>query len=116
MVMFTLSTKQFVKFHPPYADGGALLYFIRDPDSRRFRVTEKTEEEKELEEFVSFERYRDLIKHRRRVYHAAGVSLDSERNAKLTKPSLGSSSGLAKSTKPSGTWDISEDLYVGYIC
>ncbi|KVI09045.1 Suppressor of white apricot N-terminal domain-containing protein [Cynara cardunculus var. scolymus] len=47
-------------------DGRALLDFIRDPDSRRFRVIEKTEEEEELEEFVSFERYRDLIKHRRR--------------------------------------------------
>ncbi|KAL4577418.1 hypothetical protein LXL04_013527 [Taraxacum kok-saghyz] len=49
-------------------DGRALLDFIRDPDSRRFRVTEKTEEEEELEEFVSFERYRDLIKHRRRGF------------------------------------------------
>ena len=47
-------------------DGRALLDFIRDPDSRRFRVVEKTEEEEELEEFVNFERYRDLIKHRRR--------------------------------------------------
>ncbi|KAJ9540808.1 hypothetical protein OSB04_027314 [Centaurea solstitialis] len=45
-------------------DGRALLDFIRDPDSRRFRVIEKTEEEEELEEFVSFERFRDLIKHR----------------------------------------------------
>ncbi|KAM0022441.1 putative suppressor of white apricot domain-containing protein [Helianthus debilis subsp. tardiflorus] len=49
-------------------DGRALLDFIRDSDSRRFRVTEKTEEEEELEEFVSFERYRDLIKHRRRGF------------------------------------------------
>nr|XP_043631756.1 CLK4-associating serine/arginine rich protein [Erigeron canadensis] len=49
-------------------DGRALLDFIRDPDSRRFRVVEKTEEEEELEEFVSFERYRDLIKHRRRGF------------------------------------------------
>lgn len=65
-----------MKVHPPYClvsqysfcrfDGRALLDFIRDPDSRRFRVIEKTEEEEELEEFVSFERYRDLIKHRRR--------------------------------------------------
>ncbi|XP_076946720.1 uncharacterized protein LOC143618356 isoform X2 [Bidens hawaiensis] len=50
-------------------DGRALLDFIRDSDSRRFRVTEKTEEEEELEEFVSFERYRDLIKHRRRGFN-----------------------------------------------
>ncbi|GFQ07066.1 clk4-associating serine/arginine rich protein [Phtheirospermum japonicum] len=47
-------------------DGRALLDFIRDGSSRRVRVPEKTEEEEELEEFVSFERYRDLIKHRRR--------------------------------------------------
>ncbi|KAL6572946.1 hypothetical protein OROHE_002422 [Orobanche hederae] len=47
-------------------DGRALLDFIRDSSSRPFRVTEKTEEEEELEEFVNFERYRDLIKHRRR--------------------------------------------------
>ncbi|KAL9261169.1 CLK4-associating serine/arginine rich protein-like protein [Drosera capensis] len=47
-------------------DGRALLDFIRDPSSRRFRAQEKTEEEEELEEFVNFERYRDLIKHRRR--------------------------------------------------
>ncbi|GMH14787.1 hypothetical protein Nepgr_016628 [Nepenthes gracilis] len=49
-------------------DGRALLDFIRDSDSRRFRVQEKTEEEEELEEFVNFERYRDLIKHRRRGF------------------------------------------------
>lgn len=47
-------------------DGRALLDFIRDPDTRRLRQQEKTEEEEELEEFVNFERYRDLIKHRRR--------------------------------------------------
>lgn len=47
-------------------DGRALLDFIRDPGSRHFRVPEKSEEEEEVEEFVSFERYRDLIKHRRR--------------------------------------------------
>ncbi|KAK6116237.1 hypothetical protein DH2020_050033 [Rehmannia glutinosa] len=49
-------------------DGRALLDFIRDGSSRRFRVPEKTEEEEELEEFVNFERYRDLIKHRRRGF------------------------------------------------
>lgn len=47
-------------------DGRALLDFIRDPGSRHFRAQEKSEEEEELEEFVNFERYRDLIKHRRR--------------------------------------------------
>uniref|UniRef100_A0A164UB95 Suppressor of white apricot N-terminal domain-containing protein n=2 Tax=Daucus carota subsp. sativus TaxID=79200 RepID=A0A164UB95_DAUCS len=49
-------------------DGRALLDFIRDSDSRRIRVPDKTEEEEELEEFVNFERYRDLIKHRRRGF------------------------------------------------
>lgn len=47
-------------------DGRALLDFIRDAGSRHFRAQQKTEEEEELEEFVNFERYRDLIKHRRR--------------------------------------------------
>ncbi|XP_010228531.1 CLK4-associating serine/arginine rich protein isoform X2 [Brachypodium distachyon] len=49
-------------------DGRALLDFIRDPSSRHFRALEKSEEEEELEEFVNFERYRDLIKHRRRGF------------------------------------------------
>ncbi|XP_021714309.1 CLK4-associating serine/arginine rich protein-like [Chenopodium quinoa] len=49
-------------------DGRALLDFIRDPETHRFRQLEKTEEEEELEEFVNFERYRDLIKHRRRGF------------------------------------------------
>jgi hypothetical protein len=47
-------------------DGRALLDFIRDSSSRPFRAQEKSEEDEELEEFVNFERYRDLIKHRRR--------------------------------------------------
>lgn len=33
---------------------------------KRLHAQEKSEEEEELEEFVNFERYRDLIKHRRR--------------------------------------------------
>lgn len=49
-------------------DGRALLDFIRDSSSRPFRVQGKSEEEEELEEFVNFERYRDLIKHRRRGF------------------------------------------------
>ncbi|KAI5684544.1 hypothetical protein M9H77_05772 [Catharanthus roseus] len=48
-------------------DGRALLDFIRDTGSHR-RASEKSEEEQELEEFVNFERYRDLIKHRRRGF------------------------------------------------
>ncbi|XP_056169808.1 uncharacterized protein LOC115663385 isoform X2 [Syzygium oleosum] len=47
-------------------DGRALLDFIRE--SKHSRVKEKSEEEEELEEFVNFERYRDLIKHRRRGF------------------------------------------------
>ena len=47
-------------------DGRALLDFVRDSSSRPFRAQEKSEEDEELEEFVNFERYRDLIKHRRR--------------------------------------------------
>ena len=47
-------------------DGRALLDFIRESGSRNYRAQEKSEEEEELEEFVNFERYRDLIKHRRR--------------------------------------------------
>ncbi|KAJ6798381.1 CLK4-associating serine/arginine rich protein [Iris pallida] len=53
-------------------DGRALLDFIRDSGSRHLRVQEKTEEEEELEEFVNFERYRDLIKHRRRGFTDEG--------------------------------------------
>ncbi|XP_019195528.1 PREDICTED: CLK4-associating serine/arginine rich protein isoform X3 [Ipomoea nil] len=50
-------------------DGRALLDFIRDTSSRHFRAPQRTEEEEELEEFVNFERYRDLIKHRRRGFN-----------------------------------------------
>ncbi|VAI04937.1 unnamed protein product [Triticum turgidum subsp. durum] len=49
-------------------DGRALLDFIRDSSPRSFQTQEKSEEEEELEDFVNFERYRDLIKHRRRGF------------------------------------------------
>ncbi|GLU20019.1 hypothetical protein SLE2022_362370 [Rubroshorea leprosula] len=49
-------------------DGRALLDFIRESGLRRFQAQEKSEEEEEVEEFVNFERYRDLIKHRRRGF------------------------------------------------
>ncbi|WOL02796.1 CLK4-associating serine/arginine rich protein [Canna indica] len=49
-------------------DGRALLDFIRDSSTRAHRVQEKTEEEEEVEELVNFERYRDLIKLRRRGF------------------------------------------------
>ncbi|KAK9228287.1 hypothetical protein WN944_021236 [Citrus x changshan-huyou] len=48
-------------------DGRALLDFIREP-AKHLHAQKKSEEEEELEEFVNFERYRDLIKHRRRGF------------------------------------------------
>ncbi|EXB54404.1 hypothetical protein L484_011067 [Morus notabilis] len=67
-------------------DGRALLDFIREPGSRHFRAQEKSEEEEELEEFVNFERYRDLIKHRRRGFtDEEGLQhVDQELEAKVT--------------------------------
>lgn len=47
-------------------DGRALLDVIREYDPRLRPAREKTDEEEELEELVNFERYRDLIKQRRR--------------------------------------------------
>ncbi|XP_062211472.1 uncharacterized protein LOC133912643 isoform X2 [Phragmites australis] len=69
-------------------DGRALLDFIRDSSSRPFRVQEKSEEEEELEEFVNFERYRDLIKHRRRGFSdEAGLQhVVQELEAKVVLP------------------------------
>ncbi|XP_075501354.1 uncharacterized protein LOC142539643 isoform X2 [Primulina tabacum] len=67
-------------------DGRALLDFIRDTSSRRSRGVDKTEEEEELEEFVNFERYRDLIKHRRRGFtDEDGLQhVNQEMEAKIT--------------------------------
>ncbi|KAF6144009.1 hypothetical protein GIB67_017617 [Kingdonia uniflora] len=69
-------------------DGRALLDFIRDSDSRNFRVQSKTEEEEQLEEFVNFERYRDLIKLRRRGFtDEEGLQhADQEMEAKTAAP------------------------------
>jgi arginine/serine-rich splicing factor 16 len=53
--------KDFCRF-----DGRALLDFIRENDGKFRGQREKTEEEEELEELVNFERYRDLVKHRRK--------------------------------------------------
>ncbi|OWM82173.1 hypothetical protein CDL15_Pgr001747 [Punica granatum] len=62
-------------------DGRALLDFIREP--RHGRAKEKSEEEEELEEFVNFERYRDLIKHR--LSDAEGLQyVHQEMEAKVT--------------------------------
>ena len=67
-------------------DGRALLDFIRDTGHRR--IQEKSEEEEELEEFVNFERYRDLIKHRRRGYtdEEALQHVNQEMEAKAAAP------------------------------
>ncbi|KAL5714154.1 hypothetical protein ACHQM5_016153 [Ranunculus cassubicifolius] len=69
-------------------DGRALLDFIRDSSSRNIRAQSKTEEEEELEEFVNFERYRDLIKHRRRGFmDEEGLQHASQEiEAKITAP------------------------------
>ncbi|KAH9288421.1 hypothetical protein KI387_032538, partial [Taxus chinensis] len=69
-------------------DGRALLDFIREHDPKLYRSREKTEEEEELEEFVNFERYRDLIKHRRRGFNdEEGLeSVDQELEAKAVAP------------------------------
>ncbi|KAJ8764331.1 hypothetical protein K2173_006071 [Erythroxylum novogranatense] len=75
-------------------DGRALLDFIREPGSRHFRAQEKSEEEEELEEFVNFERYRDLIKHRRRGFSDEdGLQhVNQEMEAKTVAPFLSDSS------------------------
>ncbi|KAI9165980.1 hypothetical protein LWI28_024051 [Acer negundo] len=69
-------------------DGRALLDFIREPGSRRFHTQEKSEEEEELEEFVNFERYRDLIKHQRRGFDdEVGLQhVNQEMEAKAAAP------------------------------
>ncbi|KAJ6288654.1 hypothetical protein OIU76_024605 [Salix suchowensis] len=67
-------------------DGCALLDFIRESGTRR--APQKSEEEEELEEFVNFERYRDLIKHRRRGFtDEEGLQhVYQELEAKFTAP------------------------------
>ncbi|XP_050205726.1 uncharacterized protein LOC126655543 isoform X2 [Mercurialis annua] len=82
-------------------DGRALLDFIRE--SKRFRQPEKSEEEEELEEFVSFERYRDLIKHRRRGFtDEEGLQhVNQEMEAKFTLPFASDSTSQASAGKGS---------------
>ncbi|XVF59417.1 hypothetical protein PTKIN_Ptkin07bG0274200 [Pterospermum kingtungense] len=79
-------------------DGRALLDFIREPGTRHFRNQEKTEEEEEVEEFVNFERYRDLIKHRRRGWtDEDGLQqVNLEMEAKVTAPFLSDRSQQAQ--------------------
>ncbi|GAA0169528.1 RNA splicing factor [Lithospermum erythrorhizon] len=81
-------------------DGRALLDFIRDTSSRNFH---KTEQEEELEEFVNFERYRDLIKHRRRGFtDEDGLNhVDQEMEAKVA--ALFNSDSKPHATQPSAS-------------
>ncbi|XP_020537237.1 CLK4-associating serine/arginine rich protein isoform X2 [Jatropha curcas] len=88
-------------------DGRALLDFIREAGSRRFRAPEKSEEEEELEEFVNFERYRDLIKHRRRGFtDEEGLQhVTQEMEAKTTIPfASDSTSQLAQAPSSKGSY------------
>ncbi|XP_065873671.1 uncharacterized protein [Euphorbia lathyris] len=88
-------------------DGRALLDFIRESGIRRLRAPDKTEEEEELEEFVNFERYRDLVKHRRRGFTdeegLQHVSLEME--AKIAIPfSSNSTSQMTQAPSNKGSY------------
>ncbi|XP_021642891.2 uncharacterized protein LOC110673681 isoform X2 [Hevea brasiliensis] len=88
-------------------DGRALLDFIREAGSRRFRAPEKSEEEEELEEFVNFERYRDLIKHRRRGFTDEGglQHVTQEMEAKAVIPfASDSASQLTQAPSSKGSY------------
>ncbi|CAK8539732.1 unnamed protein product [Lathyrus sativus] len=85
-------------------DGRALLDFIRDSGFRR--VQEKSEEEEELEEFVNFERYRDLVKHRRRGFtdEDALQHVNLEMEAKATAPFASDRSNTAQPAPSKGSY------------
>ncbi|GMP27991.1 hypothetical protein CsSME_00003730 [Camellia sinensis var. sinensis] len=87
-------------------DGRALLDFVRDSSSRRFHAPEKTQEEEELEEFVNFERYRDLIKHQRRGFtDEEGLQhVDHEIEAKIATPFGSDRSHPAQAPASKGTY------------
>lgn len=73
-------------------DGRALLDVIREYSSSAQQVPrEKTEEEEELEEMVNFQRYRDLIKQRRRgMSDKQGLEdVDQELEARSMAPFVG---------------------------
>jgi hypothetical protein len=53
-------------------DGRALLDFIRPYDPRLRPPREKTEEELELDELCNYERYKDVIKQRRKGCKLSG--------------------------------------------
>ncbi|CAL5187894.1 unnamed protein product [Lathyrus oleraceus] len=85
-------------------DGRALLDFIRDSSFRR--VQEKSEEEEELEEFVNFERYRDLVKHRRRGFtdEDALQHVNLEMEAKATAPFASDRSNTSQPAPSKGSY------------
>ncbi|BAU00208.1 hypothetical protein VIGAN_10178100 [Vigna angularis var. angularis] len=85
-------------------DGRALLDFIRDSSHRR--APEKSEEEEELEEFVNFERYRDLVKHRRRGFtdEEALQHVNQEMEAKAAAPFTSDRSNLPQPSASKGSY------------
>ncbi|WZY67952.1 hypothetical protein YC2023_000192 [Brassica napus] len=87
-------------------DGRAMLDFVREAGSRSMRLHKKSEEEEEVEEFVNFERYRDLIKHRRRGFSdGEGLQhVNQELEAKLAAPFLGTRPQQAQAPANKGTY------------
>lgn len=83
-------------------DGRALLDFIRENNGRSHGPKEKSEEEEELEELVNFERYRDLIKHRRRgLNDEEGLEdVDQELEAKAVAPFMSDRQRAAQAVQP----------------
>ncbi|KAG2238476.1 hypothetical protein Bca52824_092268 [Brassica carinata] len=88
-------------------DGRAMLDFVREAGSRSIRPHKKSEEEEEeVEEFVNFERYRDLIKHRRRGFSDGEglLHVNQELEAKLAAPFLGTKPQQAQPPANKGTY------------
>ncbi|KAL1200222.1 hypothetical protein V5N11_031562 [Cardamine amara subsp. amara] len=96
-------------------DGRALLDFVREAGSRSIRPHKKTEEEEELDEFVNFERYRDLIKHRRRGFsdEEGLLHVSQELDAKLTAPFLGTRTQPTQPPANKGTYSQVGFSYAG---
>ncbi|KAH1157750.1 hypothetical protein AAZX31_11G054800 [Glycine max] len=94
-------------------DGRALLDFVRDSSHRR--APEKSEEEEELEEFVNFERYRDLIKHRRRGFtdEEALEHVNQEMEAKAAAPFTSDRSNLLQPAASKGSYSQVRFSYDG---
>ncbi|EFH45262.1 hypothetical protein ARALYDRAFT_490906 [Arabidopsis lyrata subsp. lyrata] len=96
-------------------DGRALLDFVREAGLRSIRPHKKTEEEEELDEFVNFERYRDLIKHRRRGFsdEEGLLHVHQELEAKLSAPFPGARSQPAQPPANKGTYSQVGYSYAG---